>query len=60
MKPAFWIWVLLAPVFTGASIVALLMMPSLAGSLGKWIVVAAAASAVVAAPASIAIGKAMT
>lgn len=60
MKPAFWIWVLLAPVFTGAAIVALLMMPSLAGSLGKWIVIAAAASAIVAAPASIAIGKAMS
>lgn len=60
MKPAFWVWVLLAPVFTGASIVVLLMMPSLVGSLGTWIVVAAGASAVVAAPVSIFIGKAMT
>lgn len=60
MKPAFWIWLLSAPVLTGAFIAGLLMMPSLASSLGTWIVVAAAVSALAAVPFSITVGKALS
>lgn len=60
MKPAFWIWLLSAPVLTGVLITVLLMMPSMASSLGKWIVVAAGVSAVVTVPFSMAVGKAMS
>lgn len=59
-KPAFWIWLLSAPVLTGVLITVLLMMPSLAPSLGKWIVGAAGLSLVVTLPFSVAVGKAMT
>ncbi|MBL8940691.1 MAG: hypothetical protein JNM69_39465 [Archangium sp.] len=58
-KPAFWIWVLLAPTLTGVAIAALLMFPSLAATRGTWIVASAALSALVAAPLSLMIGKAM-
>jgi hypothetical protein len=60
VKPAFWIWLLSAPVLTGMLITVLLMMPSLASSLGMWIAIAAGVSAVVAVPFSMAVGKAMT
>ncbi len=58
-KPAFWIWVLLAPTLTGVAIAALLMFPSLAASRGTWIVASAGLSAVIAAPLSMMIGKTM-
>lgn len=45
---------------TGVLITVLLMMPSLAPSLGKWIVGAAGLSLVVTLPFSMAVGKAMT
>lgn len=60
MKPAFWIWLLSAPVLTGMLITVLLMMPSVASSLGMWIVGAAALSAVVTVPFSMAVGKAIS
>lgn len=59
MKPAFWIWLLAAPILTGASITALLLIPSLAPALGMWIVVASAVSAVVAVPIGLVVGKAI-
>ena len=59
MKPAFWIWLLSAPVLTGMSITVLLLIPALASSLGVWIVGAAAASAAVAVPVSLVVGKAI-
>ena len=59
MKPAFWIWLLSAPVLTGVLITVLLMMPSLAPALGMWIVVAAAASAVITVPFSLVVGKSL-
>jgi hypothetical protein len=59
MKPAFWIWLLAPPVLTGMFITVLLMMPSLAPTLGRWIVLSAAASAVLAVPLSLVVGKAL-
>ncbi len=56
-KPAFWIWLLSAPVLSGVLITVLLLIPSLAPSLGRWIVGACLASALVSLPFSIAVGK---
>ncbi|MFO0549891.1 MAG: hypothetical protein U0271_15970 [Polyangiaceae bacterium] len=51
-KPAFWIWILATPVFTGMVIVALLMVPSLQADLGKWLIGAVVLSALVSVPFS--------
>jgi len=59
MKPAFWIWLLSAPVLTGMAITVLLMVPSIAPALGLWILGAAAVSAVVAVPIGLVVGKAI-
>jgi hypothetical protein len=58
-KPAFWIWLLAAPVLTGVFIVILMLVPSIQPSLKMWILGAAAASALVTIPFSMKVGKAM-
>jgi RsiW-degrading membrane proteinase PrsW (M82 family) len=59
MKPTFIIWSLSAPVLAGAFITALLLMPSMAPKLGLWIVLAAAVSALITVPFSMAVSKAL-
>lgn len=56
-KPAFWIWLLAAPVLTGAIIAGLLLVPSIQPALGKWIVGAAVLSALVCVPFAQRVGK---
>ena len=58
-KPAFWIWLLAAPVLTGVFIVPLLLVPAAQPGLKIWILVAAALSMVVTIPFSMRVGKAM-
>lgn len=58
-KPAFWIWLLAAPVLTGAIIVVLLLIPSIQPALGRWILGATIASAIVAVPFAMKVGKAI-
>ena len=58
-KPAFWIWLLAAPVLTGIVIVVLLLIPSLEPTLGKWILGTSLASMVVTIPLAQKIGKAI-
>jgi hypothetical protein len=58
-KPAFWIWLLSAPVLTGALIVPLLLVPSIQRSLGLWILGATALSALIAVPFSMRVGRAI-
>jgi hypothetical protein len=57
MRPAFWIWVLAAPVLTGLCVTVLLTIPGAEPALGQWMIGAAALSAVVAVPISLALGK---
>ncbi len=59
-KPAFWIWILATPVFTGIILAALLMVPSLQADLGKWLIAAVVLSALVAVPFSMFVGKWMS
>jgi hypothetical protein len=58
-KPAFWIWLLATPVLSGVFITILLLMPSLAPALGRWIVGAVALSALVALPFSQLVNKSL-
>ncbi len=59
-KPAFFIWTIAAPVLTGMLITVLLMIPSVAHTMGLWIIGAAVLSMIVTVPFSIAVGKAIT
>ena len=56
-KPAFWIWLLSAPVLTGVFITAILVIPGLQASLGKAMGVAAIVAAVLSLPFSIKVAK---
>jgi hypothetical protein len=58
-KPAFWIWLLAAPVLTGIVIVVLLLIPSIQPTLGKWILATSLVSMVVTIPLAQKIGKAI-
>jgi hypothetical protein len=58
-KPAFWIWLLAAPVLTGALIVPLLLVPAVQPALKLWLLGAAALSALVTIPFSMRVGKAI-
>jgi hypothetical protein len=59
-KPTFWIWLLSTPVLAGVFITVLLLIPSLAPSLGRWIVGACALSALLTVPFSFSVGKFLT
>lgn len=56
-KPAFWVWLLAAPVLTGAIIVVLLLVPSIQPALGSWILGACIASMIVTIPFAMKVGK---
>jgi CBS-domain-containing membrane protein len=58
-KPAFWVWLLAAPVLTGALIVVLLMIPSIQHALQWWILGTFLASGIVAIPFARMVGKAI-
>ncbi len=50
-------WVFLAPTLAGVLILVTLLIPALAPELGRWILYAALAGAVIAVPASFAFAK---
>jgi phosphoglycerol transferase MdoB-like AlkP superfamily enzyme len=56
-KPAFWIWLLAAPVLTGTLIVVLLLIPSIQATLGQWIIGASIMSMLVSIPFAWKVGK---
>jgi hypothetical protein len=59
MKPAFFIWLLSAPVLTGMLITVLLLVPAAAPAMAQWIIAAAGFSMVVTVPFSRMVGRAI-
>jgi hypothetical protein len=58
-KPAFWIWLLAAPVLIGVFITILLNVPSAQPALKGWILAACALSVLITIPFAMKVGKAM-
>jgi uncharacterized membrane protein YdjX (TVP38/TMEM64 family) len=58
-KPAFWIWLLSAPVLIGIFITVLLNVESAQPALKAWILAACAVSMLITIPFAIKVGKAM-
>ncbi len=58
-KPAIVLWLLATTTLTGILITVLLLIPSLQGQLRPWILAAAAGSAVLSAPFSVKVARAL-